>query len=41
MLTADPEERLSDIESILAHPWFRDTTTTSATTNTTSGGGGD
>ncbi|CAM9094507.1 unnamed protein product [Scytosiphon promiscuus] len=23
MLTADPEERLSDIESILSHPWFQ------------------
>lgn len=23
MLTADPEERLSDITSILAHPWFQ------------------
>eukprot|EP00752_Nemacystus_decipiens_P006994 g6273.t1 len=30
MLTADPEERLSDIESILAHPWFQGSTSTSA-----------
>lgn len=38
MLTADPEERLSDIESILAHPWFSHTPSSSSTAAKTTTG---
>ncbi|CAM9274338.1 unnamed protein product [Ectocarpus sp. 12 AP-2014] len=34
MLTADPEERLSDIKSILSHPWFHRSTSTGTSSRT-------
>ncbi|CAN0061132.1 unnamed protein product [Ectocarpus fasciculatus] len=34
MLTADPEERLSDITSILSHPWFHRNTSTGPSSST-------
>ncbi|CBN75151.1 stress kinase [Ectocarpus siliculosus] len=34
MLTADPEERLSDIKSILSHPWFHRSTSPGTSSST-------